>query len=271
MKVSTLPTTLLLLSLAGPVTGFTLKKPLHNYCGVQSMCLASSSHHHNEKDQNSLTSSPSSLSDPKLVTRQDILHSLSSAAVGVAVTSIPFTSAWAEDNETSTTKKQRSITPCQKKSGTTNCISTANVKQLDLYAPPWTFETSPEEAAARLKGVIASDSSLQQIEDTDTDDFFIRVQASRNGGVFKDQIEFSINPVDKVITFRCEQEGEPSISDFGAIRKQMDSIRQRASIFTVQGQGYAADTLPSQNGPLGQLKAFYGLQSGKGFEDVYED
>jgi hypothetical protein len=83
-------------------------------------------------------------------------------------------------------------------------------------------------------------------------------------------LEFLVNSQDKVVTFRAEQDGEPSVSDFGAIRKQLDSIRQRGK-FGVMGQGVTADTAPSKNGPLGQLKAFYGLQSGQGFEGVFDD
>ena len=62
-----------------------------------------------------------------------------------------------------------SIVPCPKKatSGTpANCVSTASVKQLDLYAAPWTWPDglSVDEVAARLKGSIATDSSEEQLE-----------------------------------------------------------------------------------------------------------
>ena len=169
--------------------------------------------------------------------------------------------AWAEEGSS------RSIAPCKKNAsgGVTNCISTGSVRQLDLYAPPWTFETSADEAAARIKGVIASDNNLELLEE---DGPFFRVKASR--GFNTDTLEFLVNAQDKVVTFRAEQDGEPSVPDFGAIRKQLDSIRQRAT-FGLMGQGVTADTAPSGNGPLGQLKAFYGLQSGQGFEEVFDE
>ena len=164
-----------------------------------------------------------------------------------------------------------SVTACRKNpTGVTNCVSTRNVKQLDLYAPPWTFDCSPDEAAARIKGVIASDPNLE-LKLASTDSFYFQIQAIRNN-IFTDDLEILINPSDKVVTFRAEQSGEPTVSDFGTIRKELESIRQRGKVFGIMGQTMgAADTMPSQNGPIGQLKAFYGLQSGRGYEDVFEE
>lgn len=168
--------------------------------------------------------------------------------------------------QTAQAAETRSIAPCKKNaSDVTNCVSTASGRQLNLYAPPWTFEASPEEAMARIKGVIVADPNLELLEE---DGPFIRVKAARN--FYTDTLEFLVNSQDKVVIFRAEQDGEPSVSDFGAIRKELDSIRQRAKL-GVMGEGITADTAPSGNGPLGQLKAFYGLQSGQGFEEVFED
>ena len=139
------------------------------------------------------------------------------------------------------------------------------MKQLDLYAPPWTFGTSPQEAAARIKGVVESDPNLELVKEQDG---YFQIKATRT--LFSDSLELLINPQDKVVTFRAEQNGEPTVSDFGAIRKELESIRKQGQ-FGVMGQGMSADSLPSQNGPIGQLKAFYGLQSGQGFESVFEE
>jgi uncharacterized protein (DUF1499 family) len=200
-------------------------------------------------------------------------HSLSTsgwwtplAIAGLLVLAPP---AWADEEVAPAPKPATEITACRKNpTGTTNCVSTRNVKQLDLYAPPWTFETSPEEAAARIKGVVASDPNLELLREQDN--LYFQIKATRSS-IFTDNVEVLINPSDKVVTFRAEQDGEPSVSDFGAIRKELDSIRQKSK-FGVMGQGLgAADTMPSQNGPIGQLKAFYGLQSGRGYEDVFEE
>lgn len=159
---------------------------------------------------------------------------------------------------------------CRKIPGvTSNCVSTRNVKQLDLYAPPWTFESSAEEAMARIKGVVASDPNLELIQQQENR--YLQIKATRSA-VFRDTLQFEINSNDKVVTFKAEQDGEPSLSDFGGLRKELETIRQRGQIFGVMGQGVmSADSMPSQNGPMGQLKAFYGLQSGRGYEDVLEE
>ncbi|CAB9528835.1 expressed unknown protein [Seminavis robusta] len=178
---------------------------------------------------------------------------------------------WA-DEEAAPAPAPPTIEACRKdpSGGVTNCVSTKNVKQLDLYAPPWTFESSAEEAAARLKGVVASDSALDIVKkesEGDGKSLYFEIKSTRSA-IFNDNLQFIINPQDKVVTFRAEQDGEPAVSDFGAIRKELESIRTRCK-FGVMGQGVSADSMPSQNGPIGQLKAFYGLQSGKGFEDVF--
>lgn len=163
-----------------------------------------------------------------------------------------------------------SIAPCKVVvGGPTNCVSTASVKQVGCYAPPWTFQVSPDEAMARLKGVLISDPSynVEQVLPN-----YIRVSSVR--GLVTDELEFRINEQDKVVTFRSAEKSDvASVSDFGLNRKRLEEIRKKASIFGVMGEGLTADSFEGggREGPLGQLKAFYGLQSGQGFEDVFED
>jgi len=215
-----------------------------------------------------------------------IQRSLTNVCFGIALATFVFsfdpTSVVAEETSatpslpaaattTTTTDQVVTIEACKKNpdGGSINCISTKNVRQLDLYAAPWTFETSPDEVIARIKGVVAADPYLELTSTESENPFYIKAKATRS--IFVDNLEFLVNPVDKVVFFRAQQEGEPSVGDFGAIRKELDSIRQRAKL-GVMGQGImSADSMPSQNGPLGQLKAFYGLQSGQGFEEVFED
>jgi uncharacterized protein (DUF1499 family) len=158
-----------------------------------------------------------------------------------------------------------SITACQRSddpSVTLNCVSTSSVKQLDLYAPPWTFNgMTKDEVMARLKGVIAADSSMILLVEKPN---YLKVQAGRS--FYTDELELSINEADEVVTFRSSQVSGPMVSDFGANRKRLEEIRVKAKL-GVMGQEYElAD--PSSEGALGQLKAFYGLQSGEGFEDI---
>ena len=168
------------------------------------------------------------------------------------------------------------ITACvvSAKGSSGNCVSTASVRQLDLYSPPWTFpeSMSQAEAMARLKGAIVSTDTSMVIEQEAAN--YLRVKAPRNFAT--DQIEFLINPADHVITFRSEQvQGPSDISDLGANRKRLEDLRRKAQVFGVMGQdmygeGTVTADAAAKEGVLGQLKAFYGLQSGEGFEEDFD-
>lgn len=150
------------------------------------------------------------------------------------------------------------------------CVSTANVRNLDLYLPPWTFDLSPDEVMARLKGAILADPGCKIVEQDGNQ--YLKVEAERNdlfGSI--DNIVFVINDTDKVVFFRSNAISNES-PDFGFNKKRLTEIRKRAGIFGVMGESLRTADFATEgergNGPLGQLKAFYGLQSGGGFEDV---
>jgi len=165
-----------------------------------------------------------------------------------------------------------SIAPCKKDPGgaPANCVSTASVKQVDLYMAPWVWQegTSAEEVVGRLKGAIEADASLSLTEQIENR--YLRVKAARN--FCYDEIEFLVNPADRVVTFRSQQvEGPDSVSDFGANRKRLDELRKRTRVLTAMGEEFSsADTGPRE-GAVGQLKAFWGLQSGGGYESILLD
>jgi len=155
----------------------------------------------------------------------------------------------------------------------TNCIATTNIRQLDTYSPPWTFETSPDEAFARLKGIIKSDSSLEVVE-TDDEGRYIRVETKRLNTV--DSLEFLVKGDDKVIIFKSTEKEASGLPDFGANRKRVEELRKKSGgFFSMMGDGLTADSYDGgaagkRNGFGGQLKAFYGLNSGQGYEGVFE-
>ena len=134
--------------------------------------------------------------------------------------------------------------------------------------PPWTFpeSMSSDEAMARLKGVISSDPKLETIVQSDR---YLKVKGTRNLGT--DEIEFLINPDDKVVTYISKRVDDPDAGDFGANRKRLEELRKKSGVFGVMGQEYSsADAAPRENA-FGQLKAFYGLRSGRGYEDLLLD
>ena len=215
-------------------------------------------------------------SELRRISRRDLLNSLLAGAAAsqllVALHPLP---AFAEDPKGSSATiapPSYRILPCSKPSSgaAANCVSTASVKQVDLYMAPWTWPegTSTEEVVGRIKGIVDADGALEMVEQKDNR--YFRLRAARNFNY--DEIELVVNPVDRVITFRSQQvEGPESVSDFGGNRKRLEDIRKRIPFLQVMGAEFnSADSGPRE-GVGGQLKAFWGLQSGAGFEKVLLD
>jgi uncharacterized protein (DUF1499 family) len=165
-----------------------------------------------------------------------------------------------------------SITKCISSSNAP-CVSTSNVKNLDLYLPPWTCIVSVDEVMAKLKGAVVADSTCKIVQQEGNK--YLVVEATRSD-LFSsiDQLEFVINEAEQVVTFKSGAITNENM-DFGLNKKRLEEIRRRAAIFGIMGESMqTADSVSvgeRGNGPLGQLKAFYGLQSGAGFEDVILD
>jgi uncharacterized protein (DUF1499 family) len=138
---------------------------------------------------------------------------------------------------------------------------------VDCYIAPWTYEGSLSDAQSNLKIVFTKDTLV--FSDVYEGMGYIRVHDAC--GLVTDELEFLFNDQEKVVTIRLAEISSSSstISDFGANRRCLDSIRKDARIFDVMGEAF--DSIEKRGtGPLGQLKAFYGLQSGEGFQDLYE-
>lgn len=180
---------------------------------------------------------------------------------------IPSPSA-AEETQPET-KPSRTIQGCAIDSD--DCVSTANIKDAKgSYSPPWTFEVSPDEAFARIKGIIKTDDGFV-ITELDDEGRYIRAYAKRFG-VDADEVEFLVKGDDKVVLFKSKSRKNGSISDFGANGKRIDDIRKKGAVFDLMGGGMTADSfegggsMVKGNNPFGQLKAFYGIQSGQGLD-----
>ena len=195
--------------------------------------------------------------------RAAFLHQATLAFGGLLSSTLP---AFADDD---LPPKAPQIAACKSQGGgiPSNCISTSSVKQVDCYIAPWTFDCTSIEAQARLKGVFAADPLTYT--DIYEEKGYIRVKAGR--GLVTDELEFVFDEEEKLVKIRSAELSEaPSVSDFGANRRRMDGIRKVAKVFDVMGGSY--DAIENRGtGPLGQLKAFYGLQSGAGFEGRYDD
>jgi len=207
--------------------------------------------------------------------RRNFFSHASALVIGTAAATIA-SPAFAEEH---------TITACVKPGGgmagggggtekSINCVSTKNVKQVDMYSPPWTFEVSPDEAFARLKGTLGSERSME-IKEIDADDKYIKFEVSR--GLSKNIGELLIRSDDKVVTFKVEEEASGgSFAELGGNRGVLETIRKSAGVFEVMGGGMTADSygdvsMGRGGGVKGQLKAFWGLQSGAGYEEVFDE
>jgi len=161
---------------------------------------------------------------------------------------------------------------------------------------------SPDEAFARIKGVLKSDDGYV-VTELDDDGRYIRAYAKRFTMDAQDEVEFLVKGEDKVVLFKSRARKNGSVSDFGrsiycqkktryflmlnwnnlkfhlsfptlagANGRRIDDIRKKGAVFDLMGGGMTADSfqgggaMVKGNNPFGQIKSFYGLQSGQGLD-----
>lgn len=196
--------------------------------------------------------------------------------------------------ESTIPKKTYQITSCPPKTSS-SCISTSSTKgdALKSYVAPWTFQCTPEKAFRTLLDILEqqelnnNDESIK-VAFVDMDGFYIEATAKRKSllslGGITDRMEFLVKPDDNVILYRSRQLPDENsnndgsgkdLNDLGANKKRLGRFRQLSNglfneLGTENDYDYTGRKGVGGNGPLGQLKAFYGLQSGAGFEDVFD-
>ncbi|GMI06356.1 hypothetical protein TrRE_jg11784 [Triparma retinervis] len=158
------------------------------------------------------------------------------------------------------------VTSCSKTAK--NCVSSRNIKDISMYSPPWTYSSSTEEAFDKLKSALSMDekvhitlSEAPSRISIDVDRQFPR----------QDEVKFSLLPDDKVITFVSkEKDDEALLPDFGFQKTRLGQIRESAGFSEMGSNIGSSDTAGKRESFKTQLKSFYGLQSGSGWEDVLE-
>ena len=247
---------------------------------------------HFVKSKSSLSAASSLDTDPKKsqnkLTRASFLSSLVLFTGNLAVVAAAADAATEEttvDDEPPipVPGKSYTITSCPTQASSA-CVSTASVRgsNLQSYVVPWSFECSPEKAFQTLVDILKSESNSIKITFMDPDALYLQATATRNLGV-TDDLEFFVKKEDNVIVYRSSQTGseddngsEKEINDLGANKKRLERLRKMSNgtfgiMGDMSGEDYfGAASRGSGNGPFGQLKAFYGLQSGGGFEDVFD-
>lgn len=255
---------------------------------------SSCSKDNNGEDMILLSSLRSSI--PKTIT--SILLPLFFILLPMTTITTSTTVAYAADtgsDVTTTMNKKKTITRCginneqrlatndYNKNYNNQCLSTANVKQIDLYVSPWTYDpeiVSNDEVIARLKGaIIEIDSKYNSIvessyqnNDNNNKDYYIKAIVKRNL-VVNDEIELIIDPIDNAVRYKIQQIDGPEtlINTLKEQRQLLELIRSRVKGLELMGSNVdSADSalLIKPEGIIGELSSFFGLQSGSGYEDT---
>ena len=149
-----------------------------------------------------------------------------------------------------------SVPPCSPSSN--NCISTASVRALDKFIAPWGYPSnlSASDVIDRLAKSLVS-SQCEILEQSDTR---LKAKSTRNFGAI-DEVSFEVNEADHIISITSQQVDGPELNGVAGQKNRLRDIQAKA--------GFLSGEEVPREGALGQLKAFYGLQSGSGFEDVF--
>ena len=162
----------------------------------------------------------------------------------VASASTLLTSVESKPNEQIYGLKKGRLLPCKMQS---NCISSSSINSLEKYGRPWSFSKSPDEIYIELVKAIKSDNYLTLLTDdneknTNNVDLKYYIHATAKSAVPPtglDDIEFLINPLDKIITYRSNSRellmaGFSSVPDGGSSLNRLESVRRKLGLKEMQ-------------------------------------
>lgn len=242
------------------------------------------------------TSSLAAVADDEVVPAPTAVVTEADAVAGTldtvaADTTVTTTVAAAQETAAATTTTAYTITPCPTvgMSNANNCVATSSTTKVAAYSPPWTFTCEPDQAFQTLLKILKdNEESNLGIRVTLADPQQLVIKATAVRLAFVDEMEFVIRPEDNVVVMRSGERTKgagdgstnptkSSNSDFGANKARLEKMRKKSGgVFGVMGDlgggdSYGGASNGGGNGVLGQLKAFYGLQSGEGYQDVFDD
>eukprot|EP01031_Cornospumella_fuschlensis_P038146 gene38146-46352_t len=128
--------------------------------------------------------------------------------------------------------KDGRLLKCRQKS---NCISTSAINSVEKYSPPWEFSQSPQKEYDDLVEAVKSTSYLDLVEQ-DRDLLYLRAEAkSAFPPTGIDDVEFLINPKDKLITYRSNSRtvvstGSDIVGDAGSNRNRLLSLQKKLGV-----------------------------------------
>jgi len=162
----------------------------------------------------------------------EISYASPSSSSSSSTTTTTITTSNQQQQQQYGLKKGRLLV-CKSKS---NCISSSSITSLDgKYGIPWKFTKEPKDEYNELLNIIKSNKLLKLI-DNNNDLLYIHVEAKSSipiGGI--DDIEFLINPLDKIITYRSNSRelvfaGTDPIPDGGSNKNRLEEIKRSLNV-----------------------------------------
>eukprot|EP01035_Chromulina_nebulosa_P017719 gene17719-23311_t len=128
--------------------------------------------------------------------------------------------------------KNDRLLPCKALS---NCISTSSVESVEKYGRPWTFTGEAKDIYEKLIVSIRSDQFLDLVESIPSKLYVHATAKSAVPPTGIDDIEFLINPIDKIITYRSGSRelvmfGFQPLGDGGSNKNRLESIRGKLGV-----------------------------------------
>jgi uncharacterized protein (DUF1499 family) len=120
-----------------------------------------------------------------------------------------------------------------------NCISSSAFQSLEHYGKPWAFpeSNSADEEYELIINALKSTEFRLKIADQNAEKHYVRAEARSAIPVTgTDDIEFLVNPIDKIITYRTNSRevamaGPQVIGDGGSNKNRLDIIRRKLGVF----------------------------------------
>lgn len=120
-----------------------------------------------------------------------------------------------------------------------NCISSSAFQSLEHYGKPWSFpdSNSADQEFELIVNALKSTEFRLKIADQNNERHYIRAEARSAIPVTgTDDLEFLVNPIDKIITYRTNSRevamaGPQVIGDGGSNLNRLDIIRRKLGVF----------------------------------------
>lgn len=117
-----------------------------------------------------------------------------------------------------------------------NCISTSAVKSVEKYSRPWTYDGSADEIYEKIISIIKEDPFIS-FKESEKEKLYVHAEAkSAVPPTGIDDIEFVVNPRDKIIAYRSSSREtvmvglQQPLGDGGSNKNRLESIRRKLGV-----------------------------------------